>query len=144
MASRLKILMASGSKKGTQIHFSFLSKVPANEPPPGSPTGSLWRGRPIYRAFLHISQKPHLLGSPVKEPSVKVPLTEFLAEMPHHYSNPSFIYQVPGIRAPPHIPGSPRMERGPHGERCLYLETFSNTSSRVPSEGSPLHGASYE
>ena len=41
MAPRLKILMASGSKKGTQIYFSFLSKVPANEPPPGSPTGPL-------------------------------------------------------------------------------------------------------
>jgi len=51
MAPRLKILMASGSKKGTQTYFSFLSKVPANEPPPGSPTGPLWRGRPAYRAF---------------------------------------------------------------------------------------------
>jgi len=76
------------------------------------------------QGILHISQKPHLLGSPVKEHSIKVPLTEFLAEMPHHYSPPSFIYQVPGIRAPPHIPGSPRMERGPHGERCPYPETF--------------------
>jgi len=27
---RLKILMASGSKKGAQIYFSFLPKVPAN------------------------------------------------------------------------------------------------------------------
>jgi hypothetical protein len=51
MAPRLKILMTSGSKKGTQIYFSFLSKVSANEPPPGSPTGPLWRGRPVYRAF---------------------------------------------------------------------------------------------
>jgi hypothetical protein len=47
MAPRLKILMASRSKKGTQIFFSFLSKVPANEPP----TGPLWRERPAYRAF---------------------------------------------------------------------------------------------
>jgi len=51
MAPRLKILMASRSKKGTQIYFSFNSKVPANEPPPGSPTEPLWRGRPVYRAF---------------------------------------------------------------------------------------------
>jgi len=42
MAPRLKILMSSGSKKGTQIYYSFLSKIPANEPPPGSPTGPLW------------------------------------------------------------------------------------------------------
>jgi hypothetical protein len=47
----LKILMTSGTKKGTQIYFSFLSKVLAKESPPGSPTGSLWRGRPAYRAF---------------------------------------------------------------------------------------------
>jgi len=51
MAPRLKILMSSGSKKGTQIYFSFLSKVLADELPPGSPTGPLWRGRPTYRAF---------------------------------------------------------------------------------------------
>jgi len=31
MAPRIKILMAYWSKKGTQIYFSFLSKVPANE-----------------------------------------------------------------------------------------------------------------
>jgi len=43
--------MASGSKKGTQIYFSFLSKVPASEPPPGSSTEPLWRERPVYRAF---------------------------------------------------------------------------------------------
>jgi len=51
MDPRLKILMASMSKKGTQIYFSFLSKVLENEPPPGSPTGPLGRERPIYRAF---------------------------------------------------------------------------------------------
>jgi len=43
--------MSSGSKKGTQIYFFFLSKIPANEPPPGSPTGPLWREIPVYRAF---------------------------------------------------------------------------------------------
>jgi hypothetical protein len=38
---RLKVLMMSGSKKGTHIYYTFLSKVPANEPPPGSPKGPL-------------------------------------------------------------------------------------------------------
>jgi hypothetical protein len=33
LAPRLKILMASGSKNGTQIYFSYFSKVLANEPP---------------------------------------------------------------------------------------------------------------
>jgi hypothetical protein len=31
MAPRLKILMVTRSKKGTQMYFSFLSKVPANK-----------------------------------------------------------------------------------------------------------------
>jgi hypothetical protein len=51
MTHRLKILMAPGSKKGTQVYFSCLSKVPANEPPPGSPTGPQWREMSVYRAF---------------------------------------------------------------------------------------------
>jgi hypothetical protein len=41
MALRLKILMASMSKKGSQIYVSCLSKVPANGPPLVSPTGPL-------------------------------------------------------------------------------------------------------
>jgi hypothetical protein len=73
--------MTSRSKKGTLIYFSFLSKVPANEPPTCFPTGPLWRGRPVYRLFsICISQKPHLSGSPVKEPSLKVPFMESLPE----------------------------------------------------------------
>jgi len=55
MAPRLKILMASGSKKGTQIYYSFLSKVSASESPPGSTMGLLWREMPVSRAFLNIS-----------------------------------------------------------------------------------------
>ena len=41
------------------MHFLFLSNVPVNEPPPGSPTGPLWRELPVYKAYLHISQIPH-------------------------------------------------------------------------------------
>jgi len=37
----LKTLMTPGSKKETQIYISFLSKVPANKLPPGSPKGPL-------------------------------------------------------------------------------------------------------
>jgi hypothetical protein len=60
MAFKLKILMSSGSKKGTQIYLSFLSKSPGKRiPPPGSPTGPLWREIPVYKAFLHISRNPY-------------------------------------------------------------------------------------
>ena len=103
MAPTLKILMASGSKKGTQIYFSCLSKVPANEPLPGSPTGPLWREREArLQGILHIYQNPHLLGSPVKEPSVKVPFMESLAERcPTTRALFHSSIKVPGIQAPP-------------------------------------------
>ena len=51
MAPRLKSLVSSVSKKGTQIYFSFLSKILADKPPLGSPTGPLWREIPVYRSF---------------------------------------------------------------------------------------------
>jgi hypothetical protein len=49
IAPRLKILMASGSKKGTQIYFSYLSKVPTNKPPPGSLLQFPQNGAPMER-----------------------------------------------------------------------------------------------
>ena len=53
-------------KKGNQINlirnapfpeslFIWLSKVPVNEPAPGSPTGPLWRELPVSRAFFYMS-----------------------------------------------------------------------------------------
>jgi len=125
MAPRLKILVASVSWKGTQIYFSFLSKVPANEPPTGSPTGHLRRGRPVYRAFPSLS-KTSFFRFPIKGTLPQGTLDGIPRKgMLHNYSPPSFIYQSPMVYDPsPHIPGSPRMERGPHGERCPYPETF--------------------
>jgi hypothetical protein len=76
--------------------------------------------------ILHISQNPHLSGSPVKEPSPKVPFMESLAERcPTTRALLHSSIKVPSIRAPPPpLPGSPRGERDPHGERCPYLQTF--------------------
>jgi hypothetical protein len=57
MAHRLKILMSFWSNRGSQIYYPFLSKVPANESPPGSPTGPLCREMPLSRAFLNLSSR---------------------------------------------------------------------------------------
>jgi len=38
-------------RKEPRYTFTFLSIIPANEPPPGFPIGPLWREIPIYRAF---------------------------------------------------------------------------------------------
>jgi len=85
MAPRLKILMASGSKKGTQIYFSFLSKVLANEPLPGSPTGLLWRERGLFTGhFAHLS-KTSSFGFPSKGVLPQGPLHGIpRREIPHH------------------------------------------------------------
>jgi len=133
---RLKILMAFRSKKGIQIYFSFLSKVPANEPPQGSPTGPLWRERPAYRAFC-ISLKNIIFQVPSKGALPQGPLHGIPRwEMPHHYSPPSFIYRSPRYTSPPPpYTRFPSGGEGPHGERCPYPETFFNISSRVPSVG---------
>jgi len=67
MAPRLKFLMTSGTKKGTQIYISFLSMVPAIEPPSGSPTGPLWRQIPISRAFINLlTPNDHYRGRTAK------------------------------------------------------------------------------
>jgi hypothetical protein len=77
MTHRLKILMASRSKKGTQIYFSFLSDVPATF------TGH----------FAHLS-KTSSFGFPSKGTLPQGPLHGIpCRDMPHHYSPPSFIYQ---------------------------------------------------
>jgi len=68
MDPRLKFLMSSGSKKGTQIYYPFLSKVLASESPPGSPTGPLWREMPISRAFLNIASRVLSKGALHKGP----------------------------------------------------------------------------
>jgi hypothetical protein len=49
MATRLTILMSSGSKKGTRIYVSL--KNPGRRTPPGSTSGSLWGQIAVYRAF---------------------------------------------------------------------------------------------
>ena len=106
-----------GPRKEPRHTFSFLSKIPANKPSPGSPTGPLWTEIPVYRSFcislenlikFPLNKKAlkkkcpsmfpksgapmkvdaHFLalhnisfwGSPVKEPSFKVPFMESLAE----------------------------------------------------------------
>jgi hypothetical protein len=80
VAPKLKISVASGSKKELQIYFSFLSKVLANEPPSRFCNRAPMEREACLQGILHISQKPHLSGSPVKEPSLKVPFMESLTE----------------------------------------------------------------
>jgi hypothetical protein len=51
----LIILMTSGSKKGSQIYFSFLSKFPVNEPPYSFPRRAPMEREARLQGILHIS-----------------------------------------------------------------------------------------
>ena len=76
------------------------------------------------QGILHISQKPHLSGSPVKGPYFKVPFMESLTERcPATRALLHSCTEAPVYEHPPHT-RCRQMERGPHGERCPYLETF--------------------
>jgi hypothetical protein len=66
---RLKIWITSGSKKGTQIYYSFLSKCQQMNPLQVSKMAPIER-EACLQGTLHIIQKPHLSGSPVKEPNL--------------------------------------------------------------------------
>jgi len=85
MAPRLKILMASSSKKGTRIYFSFLSKVPANEPPLQVPQqGPYGKGGPFTGHFAYLL-KTSSFGFPSKGALPQGPLRGIPhREMPHH------------------------------------------------------------
>jgi len=138
MASRLKILMSSRSKKGTQIYFSFLSKVPANKPPPRFPNWSLGRGRPVYRAFCISLKNLIFRGSPVKESSLKVFLMKSLAE--RCATTRAILYssvKVPGIRTPSPHTRFPSDGEWPSWREMSVSGDFLNIYSRVPSEGAP-------
>ena len=75
---------------------------------------------------------------PSKGASLKVPFMESQAERcPTTRALLHSPIKVPGIRAPPHIPGSPQVERGPHGERRPHPETFLTYLPGSPVMGFP-------
>jgi len=56
----------------------------------------------LLQGILHISQKPQLLGSPVKEPTLKAPFMETLTERCPSTRNLLLSYiKVPGTRVAP-------------------------------------------
>ena len=91
---------ASGSKQGTHIYFLFSQKSRQTNPLQVPYRGPC-RERNPSTGILHISKKSHLFGSPVKEPSPKVPFMEpFTERCPTTAALLHSPTKVPGIRAP--------------------------------------------
>jgi len=125
MSPRITILMTP-DPKGTQIYSSCLSKVPANEPPPGSPTGPLWRGKPAYRAFC-VSLKTSSFGLPSKGALPPGPLMESLAECCPITWALQRIFQAPQWRSSPsQTPSTEPL----HGER-RFIQRALFTISQI-------------
>ena len=115
MAPRLKMLLSTASKKGTQIYSPFLSKVPANESPPGSPMGPLWREMPISRAFLNMYSRV-----PSKGAFPRGPPHWASSERNSPFLEPLYLSLKVLCRwAPFQVP-----QRGPYGMRCPSPEPF--------------------
>jgi len=94
--------------------------------------------------ILHISQKPHLLGSPVKEPTPKVPSWNPLqrdAPLPE----PSVIHLSKFLvyEHPPHT-RFPSSRKGPPWREMPASGDLPNIASRAPNEGAPPKAPSME
>ena len=137
LAPRLKILMSSGPKKGTQVYF-FL-KSPGKRTPSMFPNRAPMKTEALLQSILRLSQNLHLSGSPVKYPSLKVTFMESLSEWcPNTTALLHSSFKVPGVRTPPsprRIPGSPQMERAPPWKETPLSGDFLNIRSIA------LHGA---
>ena len=85
---RLKILMTSGvQERNPDILFISL-RSPGNRTPSRFPKRAPTAREVCLEGILHISQKPHLSGSPVKEPSPRPPPCSLLRERDGPSSEP--------------------------------------------------------
>ena len=73
----------------------FSLKSPGKRTPSRFPNRAPMEREAHLQDILHISQKPHLSGSPVKEPSLKFPFMESLAGDAPPLEPPSPTYQDP-------------------------------------------------
>ena len=89
------------------------------------------------QGIFHIPQKPLLSGSPVKEPSSKVPLRNpSLRDAPP--LEPTVIHLSPQYMSPPSHVRSSLCGKGPPWRETPASRGLFNISSRLPSEGTPL------
>jgi hypothetical protein len=112
MAARLKILMSSGSKKGTQIYYPFLSKSPGKIPSRFCNGAPMERDTCLQGIFtsLLIYLFNTSFGVPSKGALPPGPLHEVSSKRDALFLEPSFIHHS---KSPVHkpsllIPGSPQ------------------------------------
>ena len=120
MAPRLKILMSSGSKRGTQIYYPFLPNVLESEFLSGSPTDPLWVEMPISRASLS-SRIPNIGALPIGPPNCASSERDNLFLEPPHPT-----LKVPVDEPPSRFPNRTSKETPVH--RTFYIPSSENSS----------------
>jgi len=148
MAPRLKILMSSGSKKGTQIYYPFLSqKVPASDSLQVSQRGPYGERFPLTWHFyisLDISLFIVPSESPVRDPPpcslTGSPWTGILRHQ-SHWSNSfihSFIHSFMSVCLSPQQGALLHMGKNikvtVHGAPCRQRPTYSGARPSSPTE----------
>jgi hypothetical protein len=114
MASRLKILLFSVSKKGTQIHFPFLSKTSQQANPLQFPQLGPYRERYPLKGHFYICLDISLyLKGPMKRASLHVPQKQATMETDaHSRALLNISFPLPSKEALP--PGPPQRRETPH------------------------------
>ena len=131
MAPRLKIFMASWSKKEPRYTL-FVSQKSRQTNPIQVPQWAPMTREARLQGILHVYQKHHLSGSPGKEPSLKVPLMESLAEScPTTRALEHSSIKVPCIRDPPPTYQVPHGRKGAPMERDARIRRLSQQDTVV-------------
>jgi len=74
MARILKLLMSSGSKKGTQVNFCFSLKCPGKRTPSKFPNRAPMEIDTCFNGILHLSRKLYKNSSKEEGPKKEAPL----------------------------------------------------------------------
>jgi len=138
MAPRLKILMSSGFKKGTQIYYPFLSKSPGKRIPSRFPNVAAME-RETHLQGIFASLLMYLFnisfGFPIKGALPPGPPHGAPSERNAPLLELSFIHQ--SLRYTPPPPPDSRFPldiKGPLWREMPILGAFLNISFRVPSK----------
>jgi len=144
MASRLKILMPSGSKKGTQLYYPFFSISPSKRTPSRFPSGAPME-RDSCLQGIFTSLLIYLFNISFRVPGKRAlppgpPHGVPLERDAHSWSRLSFIIQSPWYTSPSPDSMLPLDIKGPLWREMPVSGAFLNISSRVPSKGALPRG----
>jgi len=136
MVPRLKNLNGLWLQERNPDIFFFSLESPIKWTPSRFPNRAPMVREACLQGILHISQKPHLSGSPVKEPSPMIPFTESLAQrcpsttaLLHSSISPQYMSPTPTYQAPLGWKGTPTEF---HSHHFMRWQAASTVLTAIP------------